>query len=1048
MTRTFLLILAAAAAVPYMAAHAVVLDLSGEWRFAADPEDCGVAAKWFESPLPEDIRLPGTMDEAGKGVPSDKVEVSWLHRPREYAGAAWYQREVEIPAGWEGMTVSLFLERPHWESRVWLDGREMGVCDSLCAPHAHTLGTVAPGKHLLAVRVDNRMLCNVGVHAHSVANHTQTNWNGIIGRIELRGEEPVRISSMQVWPDPAGKRAAVRAEIANDTGMAARGRVVFEAVQNGTGTVSAAAAADFTAPEGAPGGVEAVLELGDAMVLWDEFNPAWYRLTARVEAAGRRSSHETVFGMRALESKDGRFYMNGRPHLVRGNLECCIFPLTGYPAMGTPPWDRMMGILKACGLNHIRFHSWCPPEAAFTAADNAGVTLQVETPVWTMLGGDPVVDDFIHREADRILAAYGNHPSFTMLCVGNEPAGKNQQAFLQDIVTEWKAKDSRRLYTGASGWPEVEADDYMVRPERDTDNRRIPLRLHGGVIAPRTDLDYAKALETARVPVVAHELGQWCVYPDYREIKKYTGVLRPDNLSVFRASLEARGMLPQNRDFTRASAALQLLLYKADVEAVLRTPGMGGYQLLSLQDFPGQGTALVGLLDAFWDGKSDVITPKEIAEFCGQTVPLARMERLAWTTDQTFHAALETAHFGPAPLENVTVRAVVTDARGTELACRAWTGLTIPLGNANPVGALDWELKDCAAPGQFTLTVTIEGTPFRNHWNFWVYPARLPEEDGGEILITDTLDRRAERRLARGGTVLLMPKTFAPKKAVKTSFEPIFWNMQWFPAQHRQLGLICDPAHPAFAQFPTAGHSDWQWFELLTGGRAVVLDDFPPALKPLAQLVDDWNTNRKLGALVEMRAGRGRLMICTLNISDKLEGRPAARQLRHSLLAYMNSDAFNPETAVELDTIRACFAKPRLTVAGTDGAARGYEGGNAVDGDPQTCWHTPYEGDSVPGFPHEIVVELDRAQRLAGMTYVPRQDVPNGWIAGYEVYVSGDGKDWGAPAASGTFGNNGRTQTVRFAKPRTGRFLRLVATSGIKPEPFATVAELDVIKAD
>ena len=110
------------------------------------------------------------------------------------------------------------------------------------------------------------------------------------------------------------------------------------------------------------------------------------------------------------------------------------------------------------------------------------------------------------------------------------------------------------------------------------------------------------------MPAVVHEMGQWCVYPNFDEVRKYTGPLKPKNFDIFHDSLAEHGMLDQWRDFLRASGKLQALCYKEEIEAALRTPGIGGFELLDLHDFPGQGTALVGVLDPFWESKG-YITP-------------------------------------------------------------------------------------------------------------------------------------------------------------------------------------------------------------------------------------------------------------------------------------------------------------------------------------------------------------------------------------------------------------------------------------------------------
>ena len=483
-----------------------------------------------------------------------------------------------------------------------MDGVFVGIRDSLCVPHIYDLSPVlSSGEHQITLRIDNSIRYAVGNNAHSVTEHTQTNWNGVIGRVELQACDPVWIDSVQVFPKIADKSITVRVGVGNNLSRSVRCRIMVSVLGKKE---------EFTRDilPGETATDEVTLALGPDMPLWDEFSPRLTDLEVSLRTFGRkifRGSQVLQVGFREMGRSGTQFSVNGRPTFLRGNLECCIFPRTGYPPMDEDYWLSIFRLTREYGFNHVRFHSWCPPEAAFRAADQLGLMLHVETPVWTELGTDPVLDQFVYAEGDRILQTYGNHPSFCMLAVGNEPSGPNKDRFLKKIVAYWQAKDPRRAYTTCAGWPELPGSDYHVLPSRDGK----PIRLHGGPLGPTTAFDYARNIEGCEVPIVAHELGQWCVYPCYDEIAKYTGLLRARNLETFRDALAAHHMAGMDRVFSRASGMLQLFLYKADIEAMLRTRGIGGFQLLSLQDFPGQGSALVGFLDAFWDTKG-YVTPE------------------------------------------------------------------------------------------------------------------------------------------------------------------------------------------------------------------------------------------------------------------------------------------------------------------------------------------------------------------------------------------------------------------------------------------------------
>ena len=241
------------------------------------------------------------------------------------------------------------------------------------------------------------------------------------------------------------------------------------------------------------------------------------------------------------------------------------------------------------------------------------------------------------------------------------------------------------------------------------------------------------------------------------------------------------------------------------------------------------------------------------------------------------------------------------------------------------------------------------------------------------------------------------------------SFLPVFWSPVWFPTQiPNTSGMLCDPTHPLFAQFPTEFHTNWQWYDLLYHSRAMILDDTPAAFRPLVQVIDNFARNHKLGSVFETRVGRGRLLVCAIDLSPELQQRPAVRQFVRSLYAYLDSDAFKPADELGMTVLDDLLAAPPPSVLSRLGAGRqrrqrrpaDIPAAAAIDDDPDTFWHTAWTPTEKP-FPHEIVIDLGREIRLAGVSYLPRQDMSNGRIADYEIYASGNATSWGAPVASG-----------------------------------------------
>lgn len=885
--------------------RAEVVDLSGTWRFAADPNDIGVAQRWFARNLPDRIHLPGALQHQGYGHPIDintpwvakLIDSQWYKKPiyakytktgnvlvpfflqpaRHYVGPAWYQRDIHIPDELQGKRLALVLERPHWQTDVWLDDEYVGSNQSLGTPHLYELGTgILPGLHRLTIRVDNRMVVDVGSDAHSISDQTQTCWNGIIGRIQLIATSPVWIRTIKVFPDISDRSVLLRVTIGNATNTYGEGQLSVKGLNLPVSWDANGTTFDLRVP------------LGRDAELWDEFCPRLHRLTVELKGPNADDQIDLDVGLREISTSRLRLTINGRPFMARGTLECCIFPHTGYPAMDVESWLRIMGICKEHGLNHIRFHSWCPPEAAFVAADQLGIYLQVECGIWaragTRLGYGEPVDQWLYQETERILEAYGNHPSFVFLTHGNEPSAK--AGFLEDWVRTFKRKDPRRLYAAATGWGQTDEDQFQ--PVMAVGSRQGPrVRGNSGWHAR----DYSEGLAGAKVPIISHEIGQFCAYPDLRQLTKYTGALKPGNLMIFRDLAAANGILEMNTQLAWASGMLQVLCYKEEIEAALRTRELAGFQILDLHDFPGQGTALVGILDAFWDSKG-YCTSKQFRRFCNSTVVLARLARRIFTTADTLDIPIEVTHYGQAPMEGAIIYWILADWRGNTILEGKLPHRRIELAGAQPMGQVHLGLSGLPSPGQYKFIAGILDTEYQNDWDLWVYTAQTDTNCPSNVKIVrspEVIQTLTDKDIS----IILIPDKIG-KAHPNTAFLPIFWNNQLFPNPSRQtLGLLCDPNHPAFALFPTRPYSQWNWEQIVDKARAFDISRMPKDLEPIIQIIDDWNSSRHLALLFECNIGKAKVLICGSPLIERISN-PAVRQLYKSLIAYAAGPAFRP----------------------------------------------------------------------------------------------------------------------------------------------------------
>lgn len=904
------------------------IELMGNWNFLLDK--AGTLTSEDISGFSGTLRLPGSLQEQGYGEElsvdtewvGQIVDSSWFYAPeyeeyrepgnvklpfmltpsKHYTGVVWYSRTIDIPQTWQDRPVEFFFERPHWETELYIDGQKL-ICDcpnSLSVPHRYYSEPLMAGKHTVLLRVDNRMNVDVGINAHSMTDHTQTPWNGVIGQMYAEAKPIVFQKNISVYPNIGDGSLKADFQVENTSEVNCEAGFSVEIVSSGKEKQVFEFVADI---EPGVNIVSRIFKI-DNLHQWDEFEPNMYRLVSELEHDGEKNVMSTAFGMRSTEICGRRILINGKPRYFRGTLDCCIFPDTGYPPMDKDGWRKVFGAVASYGLNHVRFHSWCPPKAAFEVADEMGLYLQIETCAWALTGEGTNYDSWVFEESDRIISEYGNHPSFMMLLAGNEPGGYNSAVLLDSLVSYWQSKnDHRQLYSSASGWPYVESADFFSTPDPRIQawgagqNSIINAKL------PQTRFDFSDVVNNVNKPVISHEMGQWCVFPNFDEIKKYNGFLKAGSYEIFRDFMEKKSMSSHWKDFEQASGYLQVLCYKADIEAALRTRDMAGFQLLGIQDYHGHGDAIIGVADAFWEPKS-YESREHFRMFCGSTVPLAYMDKFVWSNSEIFEADIKISHFGSYSQENATVNWKLSDSENNIFASETVTAPLIA-GQCNDACVLKIVLDSIDKPVKMVLEVSVPEFNARNEWNIWVYPEHEVCEEN--VCMTKTLDQESYECLQNGGTVIL----FLPQGSVKpeyggdisVGFSPIFWNSAYTSGQPPHLlGICCDDRHPIFTDFPTESHTDYQWWGILHDANAMILDDFPTEFEPIVYLIDDWYKNRKLGLVYEACVLNGKIIVVGKDLtSDNLD--LSSRQLKNSILKYAVSPEFNPEYSLDYNQI-------------------------------------------------------------------------------------------------------------------------------------------------
>lgn len=902
------------AAVPSLSARDII-DLSGEWSYILTNAPVEISAEGY-------VSFPGTLDTNSVGIPVPPSDnTSQLSRRYTYTGNASYSREIEIPQSWNGKSIELFLERTR-PATVKVDGKTCGYSSLISATQRHNLTeTLTPGKHTLEIIVNNGDSIPLPVrnNSHACTESTQTNWNGIIGKMELIARNPLHIVSAIPFPQADAGNQRVDITLSQP---APKGFVLH--VEGENRQVSEKIDSDST-------NFTLWLPADDMTSYWSEWNPKTENLSISLHSLMGDVVDEINLksAPRDFKTEDNRFYVNGHPAFMRGRHDACVFPITAHVPMDYDSWKRYFEIVKEYGLNHVRFHSWCPPEECFKAADDAGVYLQPELPIWGELDKDQKkLMNFLNDELHAIIKEYSHHPSFTMFALGNELWGdtnlmKNMLDKANEINPYLLVTYGSNIYLGWRG--HIDGEDFLVTCRvGDSDGEGFGTHArasfsfadakNGGILNssyPNSQMDFSHAISLSPVPVIGHETGQYQIYPDFTEIMKYDGVLRPDNLQEFAKRATEAGNKRKTKQFFKASGEWAARLYRADMEMNLRTPGMGGFQLLDLQDYPGQGTALVGILDAFMDSKG-LVTAEKWREACDQVTILAEFPKFCFTSGETVDVPLKVANFSARNIGGKQISWNSPFSAGT-------TKINHGEGLVD-AGVMSLSIPVVTIPEK--MTINLSSPDASNSYDIWIFPRDnyniSDNKKSDDIIVTKSLDF-ALASLAKGEKVILCPDTATVKE---TTLGPLFttdyWNYRMFRSicdkigkepSPGTLGLLINNRHDAFNLFPTDFHSDWQWYAIVSNSRPLIIDRLPKDVDPIIEVIDNVERNYRLAMMLECAVGKGKLMILSVDM-DKAMEYPEGRWLMNSIKDYMSSKKFKPDLSLTPQQVRNLLTRP------------------------------------------------------------------------------------------------------------------------------------------
>lgn len=916
-----------------------LIALDGDWsfRFSAGDESLPAADATFAP-----IQVPADWAEQGYGEAAPTRLWGW-QTARLCEGIGWYTRPLTIPADWAGKRITLTLSGVRWRSRVWLDGVYVGEADSLSTPHRYDLSALAqPGTpQQLLMQIDNRMIYPLE-ESHINSVQTAGHWGGITGGVTLSAQSATGLERMRAWPDIHQRQFDFEIGLYGQTDGQTVDITLTNPITGEQVHDTAAASAHVRLP----------LALGEAARLWSDEDPFLYDVAVCLREGDRLLDRiDQRLGLREIRTEGRQILLNDRPVFLRGYVDCCIFPQTGYPGWDIDEYRRQLRIARAHGFNHVRLHSWTAPEPFWQAADELGMLVQAELPHWSThyrrheVEPDPAVHAYLMRELERIVDALHAHPSWVLFSNGNELIdGSDAHPRLLELSAHGKALDPTRLYTDNTGFGELPAPSRPVDFYIQSCNWHPPKKIYDAASADTTE-DFSAVTDAADRPIIGHEHGQFTMYVRPEEAAKYHGAVQPSWLESVQASLESKHLTGRVSEFIEASGLHIARTYKENIERARRTRGLAGIQLLDIRDFPGQGHATTGLLDMFWDSKG-ILEAEAFARFNGAVVLLMRAASPTFWNNHPLTVDIEVSNFGAAlPAQTLVWR--LRDRTSGAVREGEVSVPAAPAGDITPLARLRIPLQDDDAPHAWELSVHLGAV--ENRWHLWSFPYPQPTDAHGvssrlnvlrgvltggsfsddysgpgltwdsgqpplfptyDLAISDQLSVRLLQYLHDGGSVWLMPPREQLYEDVRTRYLPPFWSYLLFPDNvSTVMGMILKP-HPALGRFPHDGASDWQWYSLVNETPAICLDSVP-FIQPVVEVVDNFTRLKRLCYAFEARVGQGRLFVSTWRLADRnVLGRPEARFLFSEVLRYLRSDQFQPAAALSVSQLLGLF---RLT---------------------------------------------------------------------------------------------------------------------------------------
>ena len=909
-----------------------VLSLRGAWEFVTQgvaPSRHPAWVAFYAKPWPgsQTLAVPGCWEAQGVGKPGmgDSWDCKWDHGAKPlrhiYQGEAWYRKSVEVPLAWRGKRVWLKVGGVRSQGWFWVNGKTAAWVDSYCGTYKYDVtDLVEAGQPAVVVAAVNNVLPSR--KGQFVATHR---FGGLYRDVELEATPDMRIDDAWVRGDFDHQTAEVHATIACATPAGLLKRpVLLVAVTTAEGR-----------PAGSGSQPVALAEAGRSVDVacrvplapfrpWSPESPSLYRAELTL-SDGDAPIHGRAerFGVRKIEVRGKRFFLNDKPIFLRGFGDDSVYPLSLVSPASKEEHLKHLNIARAAGFNYVRCHTHCEWPEYYEAADEAGIMVQPELPYY----GDYPTEAFCFdpmRDLVELYRHYRRYVSFTTYCTGNE--GLLGKPLDKEIYKLAKRLDPNRL---------VLHQDGGVNTAENSDFRSGPINV------------WEPGSFRCDAPFVAHEYLNLSVKQDARLEPRFSGVMLPPVTMAARdRELAAAGLDRRWGDAIQDAAhALQRCYQKRGIEAARLDPACCGYDYWTIVDViiqQGSTYTAQGLFNAFWEPKSGGTTPEFFRQFNGPTALLLKtqLKDPIAVSGEVVKAGFWITHYGDARLQKPqlrwTLRAGPQVFAGGQADCD-----DVELGSTQPLAEVPIAIPAVAAPVRAVLEAdspeaslatrgtsgsspsetsrTGAGSPSRRHccppWKSstrdWSPPSR-PTRSGRNCSSLQATRRRSCPRWPPGNACW----SSAVPRVDRTS------RLGWWSMEN-QVGTAL-AKHPALGDFPHEGYLSPLAFRILKTGVPLPL----AGMRPDDVFVVGEGRDKFFLYAGQARCDRGRLLICVG--LDLLSGTPEGTCLLDGLIRHARSEAFQPKGVVRLP-FRSHSGWQRTIAAGDTGRDQLLVGTTQID---------------------------------------------------------------------------------------------------------------------